>query len=99
MVTGSGPQEKVMTPPAATAATTAREVQLAGVPLPTTRVGWEVSAARAATGTAARPFGLPAAGGRLGTRLRTGVGAEPVGGAGEPVAPALDGAVTGGPAA
>ena len=34
MVTGSGPQSKVMMPPAATAATTAAEVQLAGVPLP-----------------------------------------------------------------
>lgn len=62
MVTGSGPQENVMTPPAATAATTAAEVQLAGVPFPITRVGAEVSTARASSGTAARPFGLPAAG-------------------------------------
>src|SRR5450432_1043023 len=39
MVTGAGPQENVMTPPAATALTTAREVQLAAVPSPTTRAG------------------------------------------------------------
>ncbi|WP_329172461.1 hypothetical protein [Streptomyces sp. NBC_01477] len=49
-----------MTPPLATAATTAAEVQLAGVPLPTVLVGFEVSAARAAAGTAACPSGLPA---------------------------------------
>ncbi|GIH16938.1 hypothetical protein Raf01_51100 [Rugosimonospora africana] len=60
MVTGACPQEKVMIPPAATAATTAAEVQLAGVPLPTTRVGWVVSTAFASAGTAAWPFGLPA---------------------------------------
>ena len=34
MVTGPGPQSKVMMPPWATAATTAAEVQLAGVPVP-----------------------------------------------------------------
>ena len=51
MVTGAGPQEKVMMPPAATAATTAADVQLAGVPLPMTRVGCEVSTACAAGGT------------------------------------------------
>jgi hypothetical protein len=62
MVTGAGPQENVMMPPAATAATTAAEVQLAGVPLPTTRVGWEVSTAFASAGTVAWPFGLPGAG-------------------------------------
>jgi hypothetical protein len=62
IVTGSGPHEKVMIPPAATAATTASEVQLAAVPLPTTRVGREVSTAAASGGTAARPFGLPAGG-------------------------------------
>lgn len=45
MVTGLGPQEKVMTPPAATALTTASEVQLSGVPVPTTRVGSLVSTA------------------------------------------------------
>jgi hypothetical protein len=36
MVTGLAPQENVITPPAATAATTARDVQLAAVPSPTT---------------------------------------------------------------
>ena len=36
MVTGSGPQLKVMIPPRATASTTACDVQLAGVPLPIT---------------------------------------------------------------
>ncbi|GAA3809647.1 hypothetical protein GCM10022226_32490 [Sphaerisporangium flaviroseum] len=51
-----------MTPPLATAATTACEVQLDGVPLPMTRVGREVSTARASTGTNARPLGLPGAG-------------------------------------
>jgi hypothetical protein len=50
----------VMIPPAATAATTACEVQPAGVPVPITLVGCEVSAACACAGTAARPFGLPA---------------------------------------
>ncbi|GIH97014.1 hypothetical protein Psi01_76440 [Planobispora siamensis] len=51
-----------MTPPAATARTTAREVQLAGVPSPTTRVGREVSTGRASAGTAARPRGFPGPG-------------------------------------
>ncbi|GHJ50774.1 hypothetical protein Nm8I071_00810 [Nonomuraea sp. TT08I-71] len=60
MVTGAGPQSKVMIPPAATAFTTASEVQLAGVPVPTVRVGREVSTARASAGTAACPSGLPA---------------------------------------
>jgi hypothetical protein len=60
MVTGSGPQEKVITPPAATAATTAFDVQLAGVPFPMTRVGCELSTALASAGTAARPLGFPA---------------------------------------
>src|SRR5690242_1837778 len=40
MVTGAGPQLKVMSPPFATARTTALEVQLAAVPPPTTRAGW-----------------------------------------------------------
>ncbi|GAA4575534.1 hypothetical protein GCM10023193_74340 [Planotetraspora kaengkrachanensis] len=72
IVTGSGPQEKVITPPAATAATTAFDVQLPGVPVPTTRVGREVSTGLASAGTAARPLGLPAVnGGRRGfTRVR-----------------------------
>jgi hypothetical protein len=63
MVTGAGPQAKVMTPPAATAATTAAEVQLAAVPVPTTLVGWEVSAGRASAGIAAWPLLLPATAG------------------------------------
>jgi len=37
IVTGFGPQENRMTPPARTAATTALEVQLAAVPFPMTR--------------------------------------------------------------
>ena len=41
MVTGPGPQEKVIMPPAATAATTACDVQLAAVPSPMTRAGTE----------------------------------------------------------
>jgi hypothetical protein len=60
IVTGAGPQLNVMTPPRATASTTARDVQLAGVPVPTTRVGREVSTARASAGTAAPPLGFPA---------------------------------------
>jgi hypothetical protein len=36
MVTRPGPQSKVMTPPRATALTTARDVQLADVPVPMT---------------------------------------------------------------
>src|SRR3954447_14161829 len=81
MVTGAGPQENLMMPPAATADTTALDVQLPGVPLPITRVGWEVSTARAAAGTAAWPLGLPCRNGLgLGTafltaRLGVGVGA------------------------
>ncbi|GAB3873427.1 hypothetical protein GCM10027610_140580 [Dactylosporangium cerinum] len=59
IVTGSGPQLNVMIPPAATADTTASEVQLPGVPLPTTLVGFDVSTARASAGTVARPPGLP----------------------------------------
>ena len=62
MVTGFGPQLNVITPPLATALTTAAEVQLEGVPLPMTRSGWLVFTARAARGTNTRPFGLPAAG-------------------------------------
>jgi hypothetical protein len=59
IVTGLRPQLNRMMPPLATAATTAAEVQLAGVPRPTTRLGWEVSTARASAGMAARPAGLP----------------------------------------
>jgi len=61
-------------PPAATAATTASDVQLAGVPLPITRVGRLVSTARASAGTAARPFGLPATGRAGGVGLGLGLG-------------------------
>ena len=59
-----------MTPPRATASTTACEVQLAGVPLPTTRSGSEVSTARAAGGIGELPVGLPATagGGTIGVR-------------------------------
>src|SRR3954451_7446396 len=60
MVTGSGPHENVITPPAATARTTAADVRLAAVPCPTTRVGWDVSTARPSGGTGAWPSGLPA---------------------------------------
>jgi hypothetical protein len=59
ITTGSGPQENVMIPPAATAATTASEVQLAGVPSPTLRVGRLVSTGCACAGTGAVPAGLP----------------------------------------
>src|SRR5436305_10241872 len=51
IVTGLGPQAKRIIPPARTAATTAAEVQLAGVPWPTTRSGCVVFTARAARGT------------------------------------------------
>src|ERR1700683_932585 len=51
IVTGTGPHEKRMIPPARTAATTAAEVQLAAVPCPTTRVGFDVSTGRAPSGT------------------------------------------------
>ena len=62
MTIGLGPQSNVMTPPLATAATTAADVQLAGVPSPTTVVGWEVSSAWAAVGTGQLPAGLPGGG-------------------------------------
>ena len=42
---GSGPHRNRITPPLRTAATTAAEVQLAGVPSPIHRVGSEVSTA------------------------------------------------------
>ncbi|GAB3853082.1 hypothetical protein GCM10029963_43740 [Micromonospora andamanensis] len=48
-----------MIPPAATARMTAAEVQLSAVPLPTVRVGFDVSTARPAAGTVTRPLGLP----------------------------------------
>src|SRR6202020_1701137 len=64
MVTGFGPQLNVMTPPRATALTTAAEVQLAGVPVPMTRFGWLVFTAAPACGTAACPPALPKSGRR-----------------------------------
>src|SRR5438552_1362799 len=59
IVTGRGPQEKVITPPAATAATTACEVQPAGVPSPMTWSGWLVLTGCPAGGTSAWRAGLP----------------------------------------
>ena len=51
IVTGPAPQENRMIPPARTAARTAAEVQLAGVPCPTTRLGCDVFTAQPAAGT------------------------------------------------
>jgi hypothetical protein len=51
IVTGLGPHENRMIPPARTAATTAAELQLAAVPCPTTCVGCDVSTGPASTGT------------------------------------------------
>ncbi|GGN62282.1 hypothetical protein GCM10010112_20280 [Actinoplanes lobatus] len=79
IVTGCGPQSKVIRPPAATAFTTAAEVQLAGVPLPIVRSGRLVSTARAVAGTVAFPPGLPGFGSVFGLALGfggTGVGTE-----------------------
>src|SRR5215469_10644406 len=59
IVTGFLPQLKVITPPLATARTTAADVQLRGEPLPITRFGCDVFTARAAVGTGAWPAGLP----------------------------------------
>src|SRR4051794_41151059 len=84
MVTGAGPQSKVMIPPAPTALTTASDVQLLAVPVPTTRVGWLVSAASASAGTRAPPSGLPGLG-RLRAAAWVGVG-EALAGAGEAAA-------------
>jgi hypothetical protein len=75
IVTGRGPQLKVITPPAATAATTACEVQLAGVPSPMTWSGWLVLTGRPAGGTNAWPAGFPAAGSRTGVGEGLGLGA------------------------
>lgn len=62
MVTGLGPQLKTMIPPWATAATSASEVQLCGVPFPITWAGLDVLTARASAGTEAFPLGLPGRG-------------------------------------
>jgi hypothetical protein len=70
IVTGFGPQLKVMMPPLATARTTAAEVQLAGDPLPMTWFGCLVLTARPAAGTVALPDGLP---------YRAGAGADGLG--------------------
>src|SRR5580704_12834652 len=51
IVTGRGPHENLMIPPARTAATTPADVQVAAVPRPTTWFGCDVSTARPATGT------------------------------------------------
>src|SRR4051812_30650794 len=53
MVTGRRPQRNLMTPPLATARTTARDVQLRAVPCPTMRVARALTA-RPAAGTATR---------------------------------------------
>jgi len=74
IVTGSGPQENVMMPPAATAATTAADVQLAGVPAPITCVGCAVSTGCAAAGTAAVPARLPGSGSARGAGVGLGLG-------------------------
>src|SRR5580700_8006975 len=71
IVTGSAPQSKVITPPLATAATTAPDVQPAAVPLPITWSGWEVFTGCAAAGMGAPPAGFPARGlGGCGACLR-----------------------------
>src|SRR5688500_1734339 len=62
IVTGAGPHSNVMIPPLATAAARAAEVQLAAVPRPTTRAGFEVSTARPAAGTGTRPVRTPGSG-------------------------------------
>jgi hypothetical protein len=95
IVTGRGPQEKVITPPAATAATTACEVQLAGVPSPMTWSGWLVLTGCPAGGTSAWPAGLPAAGSRTGDGDGLGLGL----GAGELDIPACATAELAAPAA
>jgi hypothetical protein len=66
IVTGFGPQSNVMTPPFATALTTAADVHPAGVPFPMTVVGLPVLTARAALGTLACPAGLPGLGSTTG---------------------------------
>ena len=75
IVTGSGPQSNVMIPPSATASTTACDVQLAGVPLPITRSGCDVSTGRASAGSGTPP-GFPAMGSDS-RRARTLAVAEP----------------------
>src|SRR5215471_7301732 len=62
IVTGLLPQSNLMIPPAATALTTAADVQLAGVPWPITWSGRLVFTARPADGTGKCPLGLPKSG-------------------------------------
>src|SRR5256885_13368846 len=62
IVTGSGPQSKVMTPPFATAATNASPVQPAALPVPTTVVGDDTSSAWPSAGGGAWAPGDPARG-------------------------------------
>jgi hypothetical protein len=62
MVVGTAPQSNVMTPPLATAAMNASEVQLAGVPVPITVRGLAMLSAWASAGTAHLPAGFPAGG-------------------------------------
>src|SRR5688572_26148777 len=62
MVTGFGPQSKVMTPPSATASMKAWAVQLSGVPLPITWSGSVTLSSPASLGTEHSPSGLPAGG-------------------------------------
>ena len=59
-----------MIPPFATAATTAAPVQLAGVPVPTTWSGLDVSTSWPSAGTGAPPSGLPGVGGGGVTAVR-----------------------------
>jgi hypothetical protein len=54
IVTGSAPQSNVITPPLLTALASAANVQLSGVPVPTTVSGVDVSTGIAAAGTPAR---------------------------------------------
>src|SRR4051794_7988711 len=96
IVTGLGPQSNVMIPPAATAFTTAAEVQLDGVPLPIVRVGWLVSTAAAAAGTAACPAGLPGFGSVFGFRVADAEGLATGAGLLEATAPGVAEATTAG---
>src|SRR5258707_5935359 len=62
IVTGLLPQLNLMIPPAATALTTAADLQLAGVPWPVTWFGGLVVTARPAGGTGKGPPGVPKSG-------------------------------------
>jgi hypothetical protein len=65
MVTGSGPQLNVTIPPPLTALDSAWNVQLGGVPVPTTVVGWLLSTGCASAGNVSvvqEPVGFPATG-------------------------------------